>query len=127
MSIPAIVIHQHDLKLIECEYSNDFIKREKTLKKNDNCNLKNNMKYIIICSGGCENFNEKHFYGFKDEININKFNDGSKYHKLTIEDAFEKVLLGDEFERFEYHISIKNKIENYLKKKFEEKDKYIKE
>ena len=58
---PAIVIHQHDLKLIECEFSNDLRKNEITLKKNDNCNLKKNMKYIIICSGGCENFNEKHF------------------------------------------------------------------
>ena len=45
MSISAIVIHQHDLKLIECKYSNDFYKNEKTLKKSDNCDLKK--KYEI--------------------------------------------------------------------------------
>ena len=124
---PAIVIHQHDLKLIECEFSNDLRKNEITLKKNDNFNLKKNMKYIIICSGGCENFNERHFYGFKDEKLINKYNDGSKYHKLIIDDILKKVLLGDEFERVQYHISNTNKIEVDFKKKLEEKDKYIKE
>ena len=127
MSISAIVIHQHDLKLIECEFSNDLRKNEITLKKNDNCNLKKNMKYIIICSGGCENFNERHFYGFKDEKLINRFNGGSKYHKLIIDDILNKVLLGDELERVEYRVSNTNKIEGDLKKKLEEKDKYIKE
>ena len=127
MSISAIVIHQHDLKLIECEFSNDLRKNEITLKKNDNCNLKKNMKYNIICSGGCENFNERHFYGFKDEKLINRFNGGSKYHKLIIDDILNKVLLGDELERVEYRVSNTNKIEGDLKKKLEEKDKYIKE
>ena len=31
----AIAINKHDLTLIECEYSNDFHKSEKQLKKND--------------------------------------------------------------------------------------------
>ena len=127
MNVYVIVINKHDLKLIEFEYKNDFNNSEKTLKKNDNCILKKNMKYLILCSGGCENFNERHFYGFKDENLINRYNDGSKYHKLIIDDILKKVLLGDEFERVEYHISNTNKIEVDFKKKLEEKDKYIKE
>ena len=124
----AIVIHQHDLKLIECEYNNNLHKDEKTLKKNDNCDLKKNMRYIIICSDGCENFNERHYYGFKDEILINKHNNnGSKYHQFIIDEVLKKVLLGDEFERVEYHISNTNNIENNFKKKLEEKEKRIKE
>jgi hypothetical protein len=85
------------------------------------------MKYLILCSDGCENFNERNFYGFKDERYINKYNDGSKYHQFIIDEVLKKVLLGDEFERVEYHISNTNKIEIDFKKKLEEKDKYIKE
>ena len=121
MSVSAIVIHQHDLKLIECEYNNDFNNSEKTLKKNDNCILKKNMKYLILCSDGCENFNERNFYGFKDERYINKYNDGSKYHQFIIDEVLKKVLLGDEFERVEYHISNTNKIEIDFKKKIKKK------
>ena len=44
MSICAIAIHEHDLTLIEFVQSKYFYKIEKTLKKNDICILKNNMK-----------------------------------------------------------------------------------
>ena len=42
----AVAIHTHDLALIECEYSNDFFKAEKKLKKNEKYNLNNILKYI---------------------------------------------------------------------------------
>jgi len=122
----AIAIHQHDFTIIECEFNNDFYKNEKTLKKNENCNLKNNMKYIIKCTNNCDNFNDKNFYGFKEEKSINKFNYGKKYHKLILDNELNKVLLGDEFEKIEYHYSYKDTIINDLKKKLEEKDKNIK-
>ena len=123
----AISIHKHDLKLIECEYSNDFHKSEKQLKKNDICYLKKNMKYIIICSNNCENFNENNFYGFKDVKFIKKYSDGSKYHQLIQNNELKKIILGDESEIEEYFISSNDKIVNDYEKKLEEKDKYIKE
>ena len=127
MSICGIAIHKHDLTLIECKYSNDFHKNERQLKKNDICYLKKNMKYIIICSNNCENFNENNFYGFKDVKFIKKYSDGSKYHQLIQNNELKKIILGDESEIEEYFISSNDKIVNDYEKKLEEKDKYIKE
>ena len=123
----AIAIHQHDLTIIECEFMNNFSKNEKTLKKNEKCTLKKNMKYIIKCTNNCDNFNELNFYGFKDENIIDKYNDGKKYHKLVEDNQLKIVLLGDELEKIEYHYSCKDNIINNLKNQLNDKEKIIKD